>query len=75
MKYGSPPGLTPLRHYVPSNREKVKPAPLIPNVGLWYQAADIQHLTRHGVILQEEIQIPGQIRFSFYDPFNDRIEL
>jgi catechol 2,3-dioxygenase-like lactoylglutathione lyase family enzyme len=83
--------------------EIVKPEPLIPNGGLWYQAADIQfhigteneantskrhpafevsdldeakqHLTRHGVILQDEIQIPGQIRFSFFDPFNNRIEL
>jgi hypothetical protein len=34
-----------------------------------------QHLTRQGVILQEEIQIPGQIRFSFFDPFKNRIEL
>lgn len=34
-----------------------------------------QHLTRHGVILKEEIQIPGQMRFSFFDPFNNRIEL
>jgi predicted enzyme related to lactoylglutathione lyase len=34
-----------------------------------------QHLTRHGVILQDEIQIPGQIRFSFFDPFNNTIEL
>jgi catechol 2,3-dioxygenase-like lactoylglutathione lyase family enzyme len=83
--------------------EIAKPAPLIPNGGIWYQMADIQlhigteneintskrhpafevsdldkakqHLTRHGVSLKEEIQIPGQKRFSFFDPFNNRIEL
>jgi catechol 2,3-dioxygenase-like lactoylglutathione lyase family enzyme len=34
-----------------------------------------QHLIQHGVILKEEIQIPGQKRFSFIDPFGNRIEL
>ena len=34
-----------------------------------------QHLIRHGVAIKEEIQIPGQMRFSFIDPFNNRIEL
>jgi glyoxalase/bleomycin resistance protein/dioxygenase superfamily protein len=33
------------------------------------------HLLRHGVPLREEIQIPGQKRLSFFDPFNNRIEL
>jgi hypothetical protein len=80
-----------------------KPAPLIPNGGLWFQVADIQlhigteddpnkskrhpafevtdleearqHLIQHGVTLKEGLQIPGQKRFSFIDPFNNRIEL
>ena len=34
-----------------------------------------QHLLQHNVSLKEEIQIPGQKRFSFIDPFNNRIEL
>jgi hypothetical protein len=34
-----------------------------------------QHLICHGVILIEEMQNPGQIRFSFFDPINNRIEL
>ncbi len=33
------------------------------------------HLERHGVPLSEEIQIPGQRRLSFFDPFDNRIEL
>ncbi len=33
------------------------------------------HLIQHGVIIKEEIQVPGQKRFSFIDPFNNRIEL
>ena len=32
------------------------------------------HLIGHGV-LKDEIQIPGQKRFSFFDPFGNRIEL
>ena len=32
-------------------------------------------LAEHGVTIREEIQIPGQARFSFLDPFNNRIEL
>jgi catechol 2,3-dioxygenase-like lactoylglutathione lyase family enzyme len=79
-----------------------KPFELIPNGGLWYQAADIQfhigteneinkskrhpafevadlasarqYLEKHAVKIKEEIQIPGQVRFSFTDPFNNRIE-
>ncbi len=34
-----------------------------------------RHLTRQGVALKDEIQIPGQKRFSFTDPFDNRIEL
>ena len=34
-----------------------------------------QHLEIHNVKIKEEIQMPGQIRFSFIDPFNNRIEL
>lgn len=34
-----------------------------------------QHLEKHRVKIKEEIQIPGQIRFSFIDPFDNRIEL
>ncbi|MFI5152705.1 MAG: hypothetical protein ACHQET_05180 [Chitinophagales bacterium] len=80
-----------------------KPAPLLPNGGLWYQIADIQlhigteneinkskrhpafevsnleqakkYLIENGIATKEEIQIPGQKRFSFIDPFGNRIEL
>jgi predicted enzyme related to lactoylglutathione lyase len=34
-----------------------------------------QHLENFGVKIKEETQIPGQIRFSFIDPFSNRIEL
>lgn len=34
-----------------------------------------EHLARHRVTLKDEIQIPGQNRFSFIDPFGNRIEL
>ena len=33
------------------------------------------YLIAHGVSLKDEIQIPGQKRFSFFDPFGNRIEL
>ena len=33
-----------------------------------------QLLERHQVKIKEEIQIRGQIRFSFFDPFDNRIE-
>jgi catechol 2,3-dioxygenase-like lactoylglutathione lyase family enzyme len=43
-----------------------------------FEVADLaiarQHLERHKVKIKEEIKIPGQIRFSFMDPFNNRIE-
>jgi catechol 2,3-dioxygenase-like lactoylglutathione lyase family enzyme len=34
-----------------------------------------QYLVRHGVTIKDEIQIPGQRRFSFIDPFDNRVEL
>jgi len=33
------------------------------------------HLIQNGVNIKEEIPIPGRKRFSFYDPFGNRIEL
>ncbi|HEV2912463.1 MAG TPA: VOC family protein [Pyrinomonadaceae bacterium] len=33
------------------------------------------YLSEHGVELREEISIPGVERFSFFDPFGNRIEL
>ncbi|MEO8821629.1 MAG: VOC family protein [Ginsengibacter sp.] len=32
-------------------------------------------LERNNIKIKEEIQIPGQDRFSFFDPFGNRIEL
>jgi len=34
-----------------------------------------RHLEKNGVTLKEEIQIPGCKRFSFMDPFGNRLEL
>ncbi|MEO5943561.1 MAG: VOC family protein [Ferruginibacter sp.] len=34
-----------------------------------------KHLEDLGVKIKEEIQIPGQKRFSFNDPFGNRVEL
>ncbi len=34
-----------------------------------------QLLTSHGISVKHESKIPGRIRFSFRDPFNNRIEL
>jgi len=34
-----------------------------------------QYLEKRGVLIKDEIQIPGQNRFSFIDPFGNRIEL
>jgi len=34
-----------------------------------------QHLEKYKVRIKEETQVPGQIRFSFTDPFGNRIEL
>jgi hypothetical protein len=33
-----------------------------------------EYLIRNGVMVKDEIQIPGQKRFSFFDPFENRIE-
>ncbi len=32
------------------------------------------HLVQNDIEIKEEIQIPGRKRFSFYDPFGNRIE-
>jgi catechol 2,3-dioxygenase-like lactoylglutathione lyase family enzyme len=34
-----------------------------------------RHLVKNMITIKDEIQIPGQTRFSFFDPFNNRIEL
>ena len=34
-----------------------------------------EYLLNLGIVIKDEIQIPGQLRFSFYDPFGNRIEL
>lgn len=34
-----------------------------------------KYLDGNGVKIKEEIQIPGRQRFSFYDPFGNRMEL
>ncbi len=34
-----------------------------------------EYLLQQGVSIKEETQIPGMQRFSFFDPFNNRIEL
>ncbi|MGM7700975.1 VOC family protein [Pseudalkalibacillus sp. Hm43] len=34
-----------------------------------------EYLIQKGVKIKEETQIPGMKRFSFFDPFNNRIEL
>jgi len=33
------------------------------------------HLENNGVKIKEDTQVPGQVRFSFIDPFDNRIEL
>ena len=38
-------------------------------------AAARQQLERNNVKIKDEIQIPGQSRFSFFDPFDNRVEL
>ncbi|MFI5262878.1 MAG: VOC family protein [Candidatus Kapaibacterium sp.] len=32
------------------------------------------HLLAHNIVIKEETQIPAQERFSFFDPFGNRIE-
>lgn len=34
-----------------------------------------QYLEQNGVAIIDELQVPGQQRFSFIDPFDNRIEL
>jgi hypothetical protein len=34
-----------------------------------------EYLEKHGVRIKKETQIPAQMRFSFIDPFDNRIEL
>lgn len=38
-------------------------------------AAAKKHLTDHNINVKDEINIPGQKRISFTDPFNNKIEL
>ncbi|MBN8702953.1 MAG: VOC family protein [Bacteroidetes bacterium] len=52
------------------NKSKRHPAFEITDI-----ASAREHLERHNVQIKEEIQVPGQIRFSFIDPFGNRIEL
>jgi catechol 2,3-dioxygenase-like lactoylglutathione lyase family enzyme len=44
-----------------------------------FQVDDIKYariyLESNGIKIKEETQVPGQIRFSFIDPFGNRIEL
>ena len=53
-----------------ANKSKRHPAFEVSNL-----AEARTHLERHGVSLRDEIQIPGKRRFSFFDPFDNRIEL
>jgi catechol 2,3-dioxygenase-like lactoylglutathione lyase family enzyme len=52
------------------NRSKRHPAFEITDL----EAAQ-EYLKKQGVKIKEETRIPGQIRLSFFDPFNNRIEL
>jgi len=44
-----------------------------------FEVEDIQVarelLEKNGIKINEKIQVPGRIRFSFFDPFENRIEL
>lgn len=51
------------------NRSKRHPAFEVVDI-----AAARQHLEKYTIKIKEETQIPGQIRFSFFDPFENRIE-
>jgi len=51
------------------NRSKRHPAFEVENL---YEAR--LHLEKNNIQIKEETQIPGQRRFSFYDPFGNRIE-
>lgn len=37
--------------------------------------ASQQHLANHGVAIQQQRKLPGRSRFSFLDPFGNRMEL
>ena len=52
------------------NRSKRHPAFEVSNL----KEAKI-HLEQYGILVKEEIPIPGVDRFSFKDPFGNRIEL
>lgn len=52
------------------NKSKRHPAFEVENL---IEAREI--LERNNIKIKEEIQIPGQDRFSFFDPFGNRIEL
>jgi catechol 2,3-dioxygenase-like lactoylglutathione lyase family enzyme len=52
------------------NRSKRHPAFEVSNL-----EESRNYLIAQGVSLKDEIQIPGQKRFSFFDPFGNRIEL
>jgi catechol 2,3-dioxygenase-like lactoylglutathione lyase family enzyme len=52
-----------------SARKKAHPAFVVENLNRIRV-----HLIQNGVEIKEEIQIPGRKRFSFYDPFGNRIE-
>ena len=34
-----------------------------------------QHLAGHGIVIQQQRKLPGRSRFSFLDPFGNRMEL
>ena len=52
-----------------TQRTKQHPALLVEEID-----AVREHLVKHGVILKDEPAIPDRKRFSFYDPFGNRIE-
>jgi catechol 2,3-dioxygenase-like lactoylglutathione lyase family enzyme len=52
------------------NRSKRHPAFEVEDI-----AAARAHLEKNNVRIREDIPVPGQIRFSFFDPFGNRIEL
>ena len=52
-----------------ANKSKRHPAFEVENL-----AAARRHLESNGVQLKQEIEIPGVQRFSFFDPFGNRIE-
>ncbi|HET7629430.1 MAG TPA: VOC family protein [Bacillales bacterium] len=54
----------------PKQKGKAHPAFQVSNV-----RAAKEHLIRSGVRTQEETPVPGVERFSFFDPFGNRIEM